>query len=63
MNNVNTRKDNRPGEASGNITEDMACSERDSMKVKAGSLQRLCRRAGPLRSGHRRQINSTTRCR
>jgi hypothetical protein len=54
---------NRPDEASGNIAEDMACGEWNSMKMKAGPLQRLCRRAGLLRSGHRRQINSTTRCR
>jgi hypothetical protein len=47
---------NRPDETSGNIAEDVACGVRDSMKMKAGPLQRLCRRAGPLRGGHRRQI-------
>jgi hypothetical protein len=33
------------------------------MKMKAGPLQRLCRRAGTLRGSHRRQINRTARCR
>ena len=48
---------NRPDEAPGNIAEDVACGERNSMKMKAGPLQRLCRRAGPLRSGHRREVH------
>jgi hypothetical protein len=45
---------NRPDETPGNIAEDVACGIRDSMKMKAGSLQRLCRRTGLLCSGHHR---------
>jgi hypothetical protein len=56
-------RNNRPDEASGNIAEDVACGEGNSMKMKAGPLQRLYGRAGPLCGGHRRQINRTARCR
>jgi hypothetical protein len=31
---------NRADEASGNITEDIACCQRNSMQLKAGPLQR-----------------------
>jgi hypothetical protein len=32
---------NRPDETSGNIAEDVACGEKNNMKMKAGPLQRL----------------------
>ncbi len=50
---------NRHDENPGNITEDVACGIRDSMKMKAGSLQRVCRRTGPLCGCHRRQVDRT----
>jgi hypothetical protein len=50
---------NRPDETPGNITEDMACGIRDSMKMKAGSLQRVRRWTGPLCDGHCCQIDRT----